>query len=329
MHILVTQRPSQVAIDLLNSALGPTDSLDINPDADRIWTKAELIERLKSAPYDGLYCMLTNAVDAEVLSVAPNLKVIANMAVGYNNIDVAEATRRHIPVTNTPGVLTDTTADFGWALIMSSARRVPEADRFLRAGRFHGWGPLMMVGHDIYGKTLGIVGFGRIGRAVAKRATGFDMQVLYHDKYPADSETERALNARSVSMDELLSTADFISLHTDYNPETHHLISTPQFAMMKPTAYLINTSRGPVVDEAALVDALTSGKIAGAGLDVYENEPSVNPGLLALENVVLTPHIASASLDTRNSMSLTAAENLLAGLRGEHPPNCVNPEVYA
>jgi glyoxylate reductase len=329
MHILVTQRPSQVAIDLLNSALGPTDRLDINPDADRIWTKAELIERLKSAPYDGLYCMLTNAVDAEVLSVAPNLKVIANMAVGYNNIDVAEATRRHIPVTNTPGVLTDTTADFGWALIMSSARRVPEADRFLRAGRFHGWGPLMMVGHDIYGKTLGIVGFGRIGRAVAKRATGFDMKVLYHDKYPADAETERALNARSVSMDELLSNSDFISLHTDYNPETHHLISAPQFTMMKPTAYLINTSRGPVVDEAALVDALTSGKIAGAGLDVYENEPQVHPGLLALENVVLTPHIASASLDTRNSMSLTASENLLAGLRGERPTNCVNPEVYA
>lgn len=329
MHILVTQRPSQVALDLLNSALGPTDSLDVNPDPDRIWTKAELIDRLKSAPYDGLYCMLTNPIDAEVLSAAPNLKVIANMAVGYNNIDVAEATRRHIPVTNTPGVLTDTTADFGWALIMSSARRVPEADRFLRAGKFHGWGPLMMVGHDIYGKTLGIVGFGRIGRAVAKRATGFDMKVLYHDKYPADADTERALNARSVSMDELLSSSDFISLHTDYNPETHHLISNPQFAMMKPTAYLINTSRGPVVDEAALVDALTSGKIAGAGLDVYENEPQVHPGLLALENVVLAPHIASASLDTRNSMSLTAAENLLAGLRGQHPPNCVNPEVYA
>jgi glyoxylate reductase len=329
MHILITQRPSQVAIDRLNAALGPTDKLDINPDPDRIWTKAELIEQLKSAPYDALYCMLTNPIDAEVLAAAPNLKVIANMAVGYNNVDVAEATRRHIPVTNTPGVLTDTTADFAWTLIMSSARRVPEAERFLRAGKFHGWGPLMMVGHDIYGKTLGIVGFGRIGRAVAKRAIGFDIQVLYHDKYPADPDTERALNARSVSMDELLTGSDFVSLHTDYNPETHHLIGAPQFAMMKPTAYLINTSRGPVVDEAALVEALTSGRIAGAGLDVYEGEPTVNPSLLALENVVLTPHIASASLDTRNSMSLTAAENLLAGLKGERSSNCVNPEVYS
>ena len=328
MHILITQRPSQVAIDLLNAALGPNDILDMNPDPDTIWTKAELIEKLKSAPYDGLYCMLTNPIDAEVLAAAPALKAISNMAVGFNNVDVAEATRRRIPVTNTPGVLTDTTADFGWALIMSSARRVPEGDRFLRAGKFHGWGPLMLVGHDVYGKTLGIVGFGRIGRAVAKRATGFDMQVLYHDKYPADAETERVLNARSVSMDELLANSDFVSLHTDYNPDTHHMIGALQFAMMKPTAYLINTSRGPVVDEAALVEALKSGQIAGAGLDVYEGEPDVNPGLLALENVVLTPHIASASLDTRNSMSLTAAENLLAGLRGERSPNCVNPEVY-
>jgi glyoxylate reductase len=327
MHILVTQRPSQVAVDLLNSALTPADTLDINPDPDRIWSKAELIERLKSAPYDGLYCMLTNPIDAEVLSAAPNLKMIANMAVGYNNIDVAEATRRHIPVSNTPGVLTDTTADFGWALLMASARRVAEGDRFLRAGKFHGWGPLMLVGHDLYGKTLGIVGFGRIGRAVAKRATGFDMKVLYYDKYPADPDTERALNARPASLDELLTASDFVSLHTDYNPDTHHMISTPQFALMKPTSYLINTSRGPVVDEAALVEALKSGQIAGAGLDVYENEPAVHPGLLELDNVVLTPHIASASLDTRNSMSLTAAQNLLAGLRGECPPNCVNPEA--
>ena len=272
--------------------------------------------------------MLTNTIDREVLEAAPDLKVIANMAVGYNNIDVAEATRRHIPVANTPGVLTDTTADFAWTLLMAAARRLAEADRFSRAGRFHGWGPLMMVGQDVYGKTLGIVGFGRIGRAVARRATGFDMKVLYHDKYPADPDTERSLNARSVSMDELLAQSDYVTLHTDYNPETHHLIGAPELAKMKPTAYLINTSRGAIVDEAALVDALKSGTIAGAGLDVFEREPRINPGLLELENAILAPHIASASLETRTAMALMAAENVVAALKGQRPPNVVNPEIY-
>jgi glyoxylate reductase len=328
MRILMTQLAPKVAVERLQSALGPSGTLDINPDADRIWSKSELIERLREGNYDGLYCMLTNPIDGEVLDAAPGLKVIANMAVGYNNIDVQEATRRGIAVSNTPGVLTDTTADFAWTLIMASARRLVESDRFLRAGRFHGWGPLMMVGHDVHGKTLGIIGFGRIGRAVAKRATGFDMKVLYHDKYAADPDTERALNARSVSMDELLSQSDFVTIHTDYNPETHHLISAPQLATMKPTAHLINTARGPIVDEVALASALKDGTIAGAGLDVYEREPQVHPALFALENVVLAPHIASASLDTRNSMALTAADNILAALRGERAPDCVNPEVY-
>lgn len=328
MKILMTQLAPSVAVERLKSALGPSDTLDINPDADKIWSKQELIERLKSGGYDGLYCMLTNPIDAEVLDAAPELKIIANMAVGYNNIDVKEATSRGIPVANTPGVLTDTTADFAWTLIMASARRLVESDRFLRAGKFHGWGPLMMVGNDVYGKTLGIIGFGRIGRAVAKRATGFDMTVLYHDKYTADADTEKALNARSVSMDELLRESDFVTIHTDYNPETHHLIGTEQFAMMKPTAHLINTARGPIVDEKALASALKAHTIAGAGLDVYEGEPKVDPGLLEVENVVLAPHIASASLDTRNSMALTAADNVLAALKGERAPNCVNPEVY-
>lgn len=328
MRILMTQLPPKAAVERLQSALGPSDVLDINPDPDRIWTKSELIERLRSGNYDALYCMLTNPIDAEVLDAAPGLKIIANMAVGYNNVDVKEATRRGIPISNTPGVLTDTTADFAWMLIMASARRLVESDRFLRAGRFHGWGPLMMVGHDVHGKTLGIIGFGRIGRAVAKRATGFDMAVLYHDKYTADPATEHALNARSASMDELLSQSDFVTIHTDYNRETHHLIGAPQLAMMKPTAHLINTARGPIVDEEALAAALKAGTIAGAGLDVYEHEPEVHPGLLELENVVLAPHIASASLDTRNSMALTAAENILAALNGERAPTCVNPEVY-
>jgi glyoxylate reductase len=250
------------------------------------------------------------------------------MAVGYNNVDLAEATRRGIPVTNTPGVLTDTTADFAFALMMAVARRVVEGDKFTRAGRFHGWGPLMMVGTDVHGKTLGIVGFGRIGRAVAKRATGFDMRVLYFDRFRADEDTERALNASSVSLEQLLAESDFVSLHTDYNPETHHLIGAPELAAMKRGAYLINTARGAIVDEAALVEALKSGKLAGAGLDVFEREPQIHPELLTLDNAVLAPHIASASMETRTAMALMAAENLLAALRGERPPNVVNPEVY-
>jgi glyoxylate reductase len=328
MRILMTQLVPQPAMERLRQEVGDSGKLDVNSEPDRIWSKQELIERLRTGDYNALYSMLTNAVDREVLDAAPDLKIIANMAVGYNNIDLAEATKRRIPVTNTPGVLTDTTADFAWTLLMAAARRVVEADRFSRAGRFQGWGPLMMVGQDVYGKTLGIVGFGRIGRAVAKRATGFDMKVLYHDRYQADPDTERALNARSVSMDDLLAQADYVTLHTDYNPETHHLIGAPELAKMKPTAYLINTSRGAILDEAALVDALKNGRIAGAGLDVFEREPQIHPGLLDLENAILAPHIASASLETRTAMALMAAENVVAALRGQRPPNVVNPEVY-
>jgi glyoxylate reductase len=328
MRVLMTQLVPATAVDMLREAVGASGTLDINPDPDRIWTKQELIGKLKSGSYNALYCMLTNPIDREVLDAAPDLRIIANMAVGYNNVDIAEATRRGIPVSNTPGVLTDTTADFAWTLLMATARRLAESDRFARAGRFHGWGPLMMVGQDVYGKTLGIVGFGRIGRAVAKRATGFDMKVLYHDLYPADPETEKALNARPVSLNELLQQSDYVSLHTDYNPESHHLIGAPQLAMMKPTAYLINTSRGAIVDEAALVDALKSGIIAGAGLDVFEREPQIHPGLIDLDNAVLAPHVASASMETRTAMAVMAAENILAALRGGKAPNVVNPEVY-
>lgn len=327
MRVLMTQLAPALAVERLREAVGPGGILDINPDKDRIWSKQELVGRLRSGDYNALYCMLTNPIDAEVLDAAPGLRIVANMAVGYNNINVEEATRRGVAVTNTPGVLTDTTADFAWTLLMAAARRVAEADRFVRDERFHGWGPLMMIGHDVHHKTLGIIGFGRIGRALAKRAGGFDMQVLYHDRYPADPDTERALNARSVSMEELLAQSDFVSVHTDYNPETHHLIGAPELASMKPTAYLINTSRGACVDEAALVQALRSGTIAGAGIDVFEREPEIDRGLLELSNAVLAPHIASASLDTRNAMGTMASDNIIALFRGERPPNIVNPEV--
>jgi len=321
-RVLVTQRVPQPALDLLHTFA----EVDLNPDPDRIWSKEEVIARLPG--HDALYCLLTNPIDATVMDAAPGLKIIANMAVGFNNIDVAAATSRGIPVTNTPGVLTDTTADFAWALLLAAGRRVAEADRFTRAGKFHGWGPMMLMGGDIAGKTLGVVGFGRIGRAVAERAQGFHMRVLYFDSYRADAETERQLNATSVDLDTLLAESDFVTLHVNYTPETHHLIDAPQLAKMKPTAYLINTARGAVIHESALVAALRDGQIAGAGLDVYEDEPVIDPGLLALENAVLAPHIASASVETRTAMALTAAENVQAVFAGRRPPNIVNPEVW-
>jgi glyoxylate reductase len=321
-RVLVTQLIPQAGMDLLHTFA----EVDVNPDPDRIWTKEEVIAALPG--HDALLCLLTNPIDAAVMDAAPGLKVIANMAVGFNNIDLGAATARHIAVTNTPGVLTDTTADFAWALLMAAARRVAEADRFTRAGKFHGWGPLMLVGGDIAGKTLGIVGFGRIGRAVAERARGFHMRVLYYDTQPADPDTEHQLNASRASLGDLMAQSDFVSLHVNYTPETHHLIGAPQFARMKDTAYLINTARGAVVDEADLVDALRNHTIAGAGLDVYEDEPTIHPGLLELENVVLAPHIASASITTRNAMATMAVENIRAVLEGHRHPNLVNPEVW-
>jgi glyoxylate reductase len=321
-RVLVTQRVPQPALDLLETFA----EIDLNPEPDRIWSKEEVIARLPG--HEALYCLLTNPIDAAVMNAAPTLKIIANMAVGFNNIDVAAATARGIPVTNTPGVLTDTTADFAWTLLLAAGRRVAEADRFTRAGKFHGWGPMMLMGGDVAGKTLGVVGFGRIGRAVAERARGFRMRVLYYDTYPADAETEQQLNASRADLDTLLAESDFVSLHVNYTPETHHLIDAAQLARMKPTAYLVNTARGAVIHEAALVEALRTGRIAGAGLDVYENEPDLDPGLLELENVVLAPHIASASVETRTAMALTAAENIQAVFEGRRPPNLINPEVW-
>jgi len=279
--------------------------------------KAELIARLKDK--EGLVCQITDTIDAEVLGAAARLKVVANVAVGYNNIDVAAAHRRGIVVTNTPDVLTDTTADFAWVLLMATARRVVEADGYVRAGKWHRWEFLRLLGGDVHAKTLGVIGFGRIGRAVARRALGFDMRVLYCDTVRAAAATEAELRATFVDKAVLLRESDFVSLHSVLTPETRHLIDAEALRAMKPSAYLINAARGPIVDEAALVRALTERWIAGAGLDVFEAEPTVHPGLLGLDNVVLAPHIASASEATRHKMATLAVENCLAVLDGRPP----------
>ena len=296
----------------------------VNPH-DRVATRRELREGVEWC--DCLLCLLTDRIDAEVMEWNPRLRIIANCAVGYDNIDIEAATARGIPVTNTPGVLTETTADLTWTLLMACARRLVEADGFMRRGRFRGWGPLMFLGHDIYGKTLGIVGFGRIGYAVARRARGFDMRILYHDLQRADERLEKSVGAEFVALDKLLQLSDFVSLHPYLSAESVHLIGERELRLMKPTAYLINTSRGAVVDETALVRALQEGWIAGAGLDVYENEPKMAPGLAMCRNAVLLPHIGSATVETRTAMGILAASNIIDLLEGRTPRSIVNPEV--
>lgn len=288
-------------------------------------SRAMFVERAREA--EGLLCLLTDTIDAEVMAACSKLRVISNMAVGYNNIDVAEATRRNIVVTNTPGVLTEATADFAWALLMAVARRVVEGDRLVRSGNWGGWGPLQLLGSEVNGKTLGIIGLGRIGQALARRAKGFNMPVQYYNRSRLAPELEAEFAASYVELDELLATSDFVSLHAPYSPAVHHLINAERLNAMKPGAYLINTARGPMIDEAALVTALQNGPIAGAGLDVFEREPALAEGLADLPNVVLAPHIASATHQTRGEMSRLAATNLIAALRGERPPHPVNPEV--
>ncbi len=277
----------------------------------------------------GLLSLLTDRVDATLMDAAPNLKVISNLAVGYDNIDIPEATRRGIPVGNTPEVLTETTADLAFALIMAAARRVVEADKFTRNGLWKTWGPGLMMGQDIHHATLGIIGLGRIGKEIAKRARGFDMKVIYYSRTQAPAGIENELDLTRVSMlDELLKEADFVSINVPLNENTHYLIGERELGIMKPTAVLVNTSRGPVVDQKALYNALTSGKIFAAGLDVTEIEPipSDDP-LLRLDNVIILPHIGSGSIATREKMALMAADNIIAGLMGEPLPNCVNPKV--
>lgn len=324
-RILVTQRVPDAAYTLLE-AVGEVDA---NMEEGRIWSPEELLQRAPG--HDYLYCLLTDTIDERLLEVCasaiPGLRQVSIMAVGYNNTDVAAATRLGIAVTNTPGVLTDTSADLAFGLLLAVARRIPESERYMRAGKYTGWGPLLLCGTDVHHATLGIIGAGRIGLAVAKRAQGFDMMVLYHNRKRLSQQEEEQYGLIYTSLDELLQRSDFVSIHTPYTPETYHLISEREFALMKPSAMLINTARGPIVDEKALVQALRSGQLAGAGLDVFEHEPLVEPELLAMEQVVLVPHIASASLQTRTLMATMASENIAARIRGERPPNIINPEV--
>jgi len=319
--VYVTRVIPQPGIDLLREHV----DVEVNESDEPL--SAEKL-RLRAGSHDALVTVLTDKIDSAVLqSGEGSLKIVANVAVGYDNIDVPAATAAGIMVSNTPGVLTETTADFAWALLMSVARRIPEAQSFLRTGEFQGWGIMMMLGEDIHGKTLGLAGFGRIGQAVAQRATGFGMKILYYDPVVQAEDAARRLGARSVDLNTLLRESDFISVHTPLTPETRHMIGKEQFDLMKDSAYLINTSRGPVIDETALASALKANRIRGAALDVFENEPQVHPELLHFDNAVVTPHIASASVATRSRMATMAAENVIAALDGQRPPTLINEEL--
>jgi glyoxylate reductase len=308
--VLVTREIPEAGLNLL-------EGFDVSVLFERPPERAELLEAVRGA--SGVLSTVTEKIDAEVMDAAgEGLRVIANMAVGYDNIDVGAAGERGIVVTNTPEVLTETTADTTFLLLLAAARRLGEAERLLRAGKWDAWGPKQLLGPDVWGKRLGLVGLGRIGRAVARRASGFDMEVLYYDQHRNES-AEEELGARYLQLDDLLRESDFVSIHTPLTPETRHLISERELGLMQPTAVLVNASRGPVVDEAALADALKNKHIFAAGLDVYEEEPKIRPKLLELENVVLAPHIGSASIETRDKMATLAAENLAAVLRGEEP----------
>lgn len=294
--------------------------------ADQVFSVEELIRKLQDK--DGLFSTMSERISAEVIAAAPRLKAVCNMAVGFNNIDLAAATRAGIMVTNTPDVLNETTADFAWALLMATARRVTEAEHWLRAGHWKKWRYDGLLGADLHGSTLGIIGMGRIGQAIARRSSGFNMKVIYHNRSRLPEELENAANhARHADKEELLRTADHVILTLPYSTQTHHTIGAAEIALMKPTATLINIARGGIVDDAALVAALRERRIASAGLDVFENEPALNPDFLSLSNVVLTPHIASASEPTRRAMANCAADNLIAAFSGRQPPNLLNPEL--
>ena len=288
-------------------------------------SREELLKRV--ADREGLVCLLTEKVDDQLLSAAPKLRIASTVSVGYDNIDLAACTRHKVVATNTPGVLDDTTADFAWTLLMAIARRLLEGDAWMRSGTWPGWDLDQLVGGDIWGKTLGVLGFGRIGRGVARRARGFEMRVLYSDAVRASAEVEKELNAEFVDRDRLFRESDFISVHVPLLPDTRHLISKDNLEKMKRTAFLVNTSRGPVVDEAALAAALENKKIAGAALDVFEHEPKVHPALLTRKDLILTPHIASASVETRTKMAVMAANNVVALFEGRRPPNAINADA--
>jgi glyoxylate reductase len=275
----------------------------------------------------GLLPMITDIINEEVMTQSPSLKIIANYGVGYNNIDVQAATARGIMVTNTPGVLTEATAELAFALLLSVSRRIVEGDKMVREGRFKFWAPMLFLGTEVTGKTLGIIGMGKIGKAVGRRARAFDMKILYHNRKRIDPEEENDLQAKYVDLKTLLTQSDFISVHVPLTEETRHLIGAHELSLMKPSSFLINTSRGPVIDEKALVEVLKTNEIAGAGLDVYENEPTLTPGLTELDTVILLPHIGSGTLETRTKIGSLAVENILIGLTGGIPPNLVNPDV--
>jgi glyoxylate reductase len=321
--IFVTQTiPTPVLAQL--QKIGMVDAKQV---AGQIWSAEEL--RQRSPKHEYILSMTTDVID-EALLVAcleqqPQLKLIANMAVGYNNIDIKTASRLGIMVTNTPGVLSDTTADLAFGLLIAMARRLGESERFLRAGQFVGWQPQLLCGADVHHATLGIIGAGRIGKVMAKRASGFDMKILYYNRTRLPAEEEKAYGLIYTPFDELLQQADFISLHLPYTAESHHIIGEHELQRMKPGAILINTARGPLVDEKALVQALQAQTIAGAGLDVFEHEPAVESALLTMDNVVLLPHIGSASIQTRTNMAMIACDNILAHAAGHRPPNIVNP----
>jgi len=319
-RVLVTREVFDETLDYLRQHCEVLDNQRDLPYAPEALGKA-------LADCDGLMCALTDKVDSALLTAAPKLKAVANIAVGYNNIDVPACTARGVMATNTPGVLDDSTADLAWTLMLGTARRITEVERRIRNGEWTGWQLKQWLGVDVHHATLGIVGMGRIGQAIARRAFGFEMKVIYHNRKPIAPELERKCNATYVSFDELLSQSDFIVLQVPYSPQTHHLIGSEQLAKMKPSAILINSTRGGVVDDAALIDVLKKGGIRGAGLDVYENEPKLNPEFLKLDNVVLAPHVGSSTEATRKAMAMLAAQNLVAALQGKLPPNLINPEA--
>jgi len=320
LKIFVTRNIPETGIRILEEQ----HEVEINPH-DRVLTKEEILKGVRGK--DGLLCLLTDHIDKDIITAEPRLKMIANYAVGFNNIDIQTATIKGIPVSNTPDVLTDTTAEMAWALVFAVSRRLIEGDMFTRSGKFDGWAPMLLLGQDISRKTLGVIGAGRIGTAFALKSKGFEMNVLYVDE-KRNRALENQLHAKNVSLEQCLQESDVVSVHVPLNSKTHHLIGEKEIKMMKKTALLINTSRGSVVDEEALVHALQNKWIFGAGLDVYEHEPSIPIELLRLENVVLQPHTASATIETRTNMAIMAAENMIVGLNGDIPPNCVNPEVF-
>jgi len=321
--IFVTQPISEKAL----ARLREVGDVEINPDSTHIITKPELMAALDRNDY--LLCLLHDRVDAEVISVNPNLKLIASMAITPSGVDVAAATARRIPVTTIPPAVTETTADLHWALILAVARRIVEGDRALRSGIFPGSQSMHFVGGEVNGKTLGIVGFGSIGEAVARRARGFGMRILYTKRHRLDAQREIMLGVDYRSLDDLLKESDFVSINAVLSPGTVHLIGEREFSLMRPSAYLVNTARGPIVDEKALVRALEEKRIGGAALDVYEREPMVEPGLINLPNVVLTPHLGSAALDTRERVAGILVDNAIAVIEGRRPPNLYNPEIYS